>query len=424
MTLAHTVLGMCLKSREHLDLIISMGVSPAHFSDTNDRKIFAVILEEEKAGREVDIVSVSLRLPELSLAIIAMAEEAPVAQNAGFFVRSLLNVHWKRQVATRLGDFVKTVLHHGELDPVDSLQEQLIETVDSLSRGPHEIKIGRDMPEILKAVVGSVEDAIKARKEGKPLAITTGLPTLDRTLVGGWHNKRITTIAARSGKGKTTVGLCFTRNALLAGYKVAFFSVEADAEELGERIVANEASVNSALLGNGSISEAEADRFMSAVQRLSSTHLVVDDAFDADINIFEQRLRSLKRRGKVDLAFLDYIQQCSDTSVKSAGKAQEIARMTGRVKRLAMSLDIPIVMLAQLNRNVDREDDFPIIADLADSSSIEKDSDHVLFIHWIEDRPNVSTPYMRVMKNRKNASGQTIKLSAELGFGRFEEARQ
>jgi hypothetical protein len=153
---------------------------------------------------------------------------------------------------------------------------------------------------------------------------------------------------------------------------------------------------------------------------------VIDDAFDADIELFESRLRRLKRRGLVDMAILDYVQQCRDTSVKNMAKPQEVARVTARVKRLAVALDIPIVMLAQLNRQVDKEDRFPSVADIADSSSIEKDSDHVLIVHWTEDRPKEFVPYVHVAKNRRNAFGQTCGsplISASAALRRRDDAQ-
>jgi replicative DNA helicase len=240
MSASRAVLGMSLRDPDAFAEFLGMGLSPVHFEDMREREVFVSMLEEDRAGRRVELAGLCARRPEYAQEMILLLEEAPVAQSPSYFAEAVLTRCWKRDAERALIGVLSTVKHHDEFEGRARVQEEIIAVTDKLALGPTESRSGRMLKEVLEKVVGNVQEAMVAFGDGRPLGITTGMPTLDMLFSGGWRKKRVAALCARSGKGKTTIGLCFARNAMLAGHKVALFSVEADAEELVEKIVANE----------------------------------------------------------------------------------------------------------------------------------------------------------------------------------------
>lgn len=419
---SQAVLGLCMREPRNLDQVLGLGLSPVHFEDVFERDVFAAMVEAEREGKPFDLVALGLQFAGAAVRLVSFCEDAPVAQNPKFYVDALINRHWRLDAQRQLMALLAQLQHHDDFHGIRSIQDAALSLAERLAQGAAVEVDLKNMTVILTNVLNDLEDSVNAHRQQQAIALTTGLKGLDYAIGGGWRRKRMASLCARSGKGKTTLGLCFARTAILEGARVVYFSTEAGPEELVEKILANDAMVNAAKLVNGSITDDEMDRFAGAVERLHKTHLVIDDRSSRDIDRLEASLRRQKRKAPVDLVIVDYVQQVRDSSTRSAHRPQEVANVTARLKALAMDLDVPVVVLAQLNRTVDKGDSFPALGDIADSSAIEKDSDHVLILHWLDDGPSSQRPILRIAKNRLGVKDYDIRLDANLAFCRFTEA--
>ncbi|MEM8970607.1 MAG: replicative DNA helicase [Pseudomonadota bacterium] len=235
----------------------------------------------------------------------------------------------------------------------------------------------------------SVIDAYEADKKGKPLrGVPSGWDGLDK-LTSGFQPSDLIILAGRPGMGKTAFAMNLAVNVSEArlegregGCKVGVFSLEMSKEQLADRVIAGMAEVDSHGMRSGQLHTTALDRVAEISSRVSDLDLVVDDASGLDIVDIRSRARRMVRRDNVGLIIIDYIQLLS-ANVEKPGenRVQEISHITRSLKALGRELNVPIIALSQLSREVEkRENKRPILADLRESGSIEQDADLVMFL--------------------------------------------
>lgn len=241
----------------------------------------------------------------------------------------------------------------------------------------------------------AVEMAAKAMKSGGHLSgLTTGLTGLNNK-IGGLHNSDLLVLAGRPAMGKTALAtnIAFAtayrakqdeREGISAssGAPVAFFSLEMSADQLANRILAEQSQISSENLRMGKITQAEFNDLARAAENLFDLPLYIDDTPALSIAALRTRARRLKRQKKIGLIVIDYLQLLQGTARNAAeNRVQEISEITRGLKTLAKELDIPVIALSQLSRQVEnREDKRPQLSDLRESGTIEQDADIVLFV--------------------------------------------
>jgi replicative DNA helicase len=237
--------------------------------------------------------------------------------------------------------------------------------------------------------------AAKAMKSGGHLSgLTTGLTGLNNK-IGGLHNSDLVILAGRPAMGKTALAtnIAFStamrfkhdlRDGITAtsGAPVAFFSLEMSADQLANRILAEQSKINSENLRMGKINQAEFNELARAAEELYDLPLYIDDTPALSIAAMRARARRLKRQKKIGLIVVDYLQLLQGTARNaSENRVAEISEVTRGLKTLAKELDIPVIALSQLSRQVEnREDKRPQLSDLRESGTIEQDADIVLFV--------------------------------------------
>jgi len=165
------------------------------------------------------------------------------------------------------------------------------------------------------------------------------------------------------------------------GGVVGFFSLEMSAEQLAARVLSEAARVPSNRIREGKMTEEEMRRFIEAAKALETAPLFIDDTPALPISTIAARARRLKRQHGLDALFVDYLQLARPASSRSEGRVQEVSEITQGLKAIAKELNIPVVALSQLSRQVEtREDKRPQLADLRESGSIEQDADVVMFV--------------------------------------------
>ncbi|HYU95529.1 MAG TPA: replicative DNA helicase [Sphingomicrobium sp.] len=243
----------------------------------------------------------------------------------------------------------------------------------------------------------ALEMAERALNSGGHLSgFTTGLDSLN-TKIGGLHKSDLTIVAGRPGMGKSALGTNFAVAAAQrflrdaedgiapeksAGAPVALFSLEMSADQLATRILAEQSGITSENLRTGRITQHEFRDLARAAAELQSLPLYIDDTPGLTIAALRTRARRLKRQKGIGMIVVDYLQLLQGTGRGNDNRVQEISEISRGLKQLAKELDVPVIGLSQLSRQVEqREDKRPQLSDLRESGSIEQDADIVLFIY-------------------------------------------
>jgi replicative DNA helicase len=209
----------------------------------------------------------------------------------------------------------------------------------------------------------------------------TGLHDLDEQL-GGLNRSDLIIVAARPGMGKSAlasnIGFAAARQGAVAG----FFSLEMSAEQLANRIVAEQAGVASERVRRGQLTGVQFDRVIEVAAELERLPIFMDDTPALSISALRTRARRQKRLHGLDLVIVDYLQLIDGGKRRQENRVQEVSEISRGLKTLAKELDVPVLALSQLSRAVEqRPDKRPQLADLRDSGSIEQDADVVIFIY-------------------------------------------
>jgi replicative DNA helicase len=247
------------------------------------------------------------------------------------------------------------------------------------------------------ALTSAIDMAAAAyKREGKLSGISTGLRDLDRML-GGLQPSDLVILAARPAMGKTSLATNIAFNIAEAyqgekqpdgtmktvnGGIVGFFSLEMSAEQLATRIIAEQAGVPSYKIRRGDIREDDFYKITEAARKMQTIPFYVDQTGGISIAQLTARARRLKRQRGLDFLVIDYLQLLSGSAKKGENRVQELTEITTGMKALAKELNVPILALSQLSRQVEsRDDKRPQLSDLRESGSIEQDADVVMFIY-------------------------------------------
>ncbi len=272
-------------------------------------------------------------------------------------------------------------------------KEQIVEAEQALYQLAEQGQSETGFQSFLKAVTDAVNVANAAyMREGGLAGIATDLVDLDQKL-GGLHKSDLLILAGRPSMGKTSLATNIAFNVAKAykrglrpdgtegaidGGVVGFFSLEMSAEQLAGRILAEASEISSHKIRQGDMDEGEFRRFVDAAKALEACPLYIDDTAAIPIAQLAARARRLKRTHGLDLLIVDYLQLVRGTS---DNRVQEIGEISMGLKAIAKELDIPVIALSQLSRQVEsREDKRPQLSDLRESGSIEQDADVVMFV--------------------------------------------
>ena len=372
-----------------------------HFTDLNNRKIFQVIKRLLDQNILVTPITLKNYLEENDQEnfdnykyLIQIKDSTPSIQNTYQYAKLLYDLHIKRSLlGIGNGIIQNTVSNKDDLSGVDLIEKAENDLYNLSQTGSADRKFSL-FSEALKSAINIIDTSFK--KEGKIAGIPTGLKDLDKKLVG-LHNSDLIIIAGRPSMGKTALGTNIAFNAAkkfnesqdefgnkttIDGGKVGFFSLEMSTEQLATRILAEQSRISSDKMRKAELSKDDFKKIAKVSSELENIHFFIDDNPILTIPSLRSRTRRLKRLYDIDLIIIDYLQLMSSSSNnRNDGRVQEISEITRGLKAIAKELDIPIVALSQLSRQVEqREDKRPQLSDLRESGTIEQDSDVVMFI--------------------------------------------
>lgn len=348
----------------------SVSVGPEHFSTEPGGKVWLAILKQVAAGETVDGVTLQTQLdgPCRRALADAMASTGSPS-NISSYAREVIRASELRRLCS-LADRVKT--RAKVAGPEEIVSELLSE---ALSIGKPEKQSDYNASQLMAATI----DRIDAAANGGQLGLKTGWASFDKKL-GGWHKGDLTIIAGRPGMGKSAIGLGAAINAAKLGANVGFVSSEMDAVSLGLRMAACEAGVSVSDLRLGRLAESDWSKVASASNRLAALPLRVLDAPGWSMRQIARQCHAWARTG-LDLVVIDYLQRVKP-DLKTERNDLAIGEMAKDCKTMANTLEIPVLLLSQLSRNVEqRQDKRPMMSDLRESGQIEQEADNILMLY-------------------------------------------
>lgn len=263
-----------------------------------------------------------------------------------------------------------------------------------------------------------------AEKGGKVAGLPTGFTQLDATL-GGMKPGQLIVVAARPSIGKTALAMNIATNVAKKGNVVGVFSLEMARRELFARILCAEGRVNTSVAMRGETSNEQWKFLAKSMDLIGKTDLCSDDSGSLSVSEIRAKLMQVKAQKKrLDLVVIDYLQLMKHAIRKNGTKADEVGETTRMLKLLAKDLEVPIILISQLNRESEKMGEKrPKLSHLRDSGAIEQDADVVILLYREKKEVNELAD-IDIAKNRNGATG-AIKLSWRGGFCRFEnhEAR-
>ena len=372
-----------------------------HFIDLNNKNIFKTI--KRLLDKNILVTPITLKnyLEENDkdsfdnyTYLNQIKDSAPSTQNAYQYARLLYDLHIKRSLIGIGKNIIQdTISNEEDLEGINLIENAENDLYNLSQTGSSDRKYSL-FGESLKKAIDIIDQSFK--REGKIAGLPSGLKDLDKKL-GGFHNSDLIIIAGRPSMGKTALGTNIAFNAAkkfkekedefgnkttIDGGKIAFFSLEMSSEQLATRVLAEQSKISSDKMRKAELNKEDFKKIAKVSSELENLNLVIDDNPILTIPSLRARARRLKRLYDIDMIIIDYLQLMSGSqNVRNDGRVQEISEITRGLKAIAKELNIPIIALSQLSRQVEqREDKRPQLADLRESGTIEQDSDVVMFI--------------------------------------------
>ncbi|HXL64165.1 MAG TPA: replicative DNA helicase [Xanthobacteraceae bacterium] len=381
---------------------VSDFLEPKHFLETIHQRVFELAASLIRAGKLATPVTLKTFLPaELDIAglslnqyLARLAAEATTIINAEDYGRTVYDLSIRRDLIT-IGEDMVNLAYDAPVDatPQSHIEDAERKLYELAEAGRYESGFQR----FAQALTTAVDLAALAyQRDGNLSGLATGLTDLDSRM-GGLQSSDLIILAGRPGMGKTALATNIAYNvarawagetrtdghmATVNGGIVGFFSLEMSAEQLATRIISEQTGIPSNKIRRGAIDEADFEKIKDVSIELQNLPFYVDETGGLSIGQLAARARRLKRQRGLDLLVIDYIQLLQGTTRRSSeNRVQEVTEITTRLKALAKELNVPIVALSQLSRQVEaREDKRPQLSDLRESGSIEQDADVVLFV--------------------------------------------
>ncbi len=391
------LLGAILTNNEVYDRIAQI-VKADHFYEPVHARIYRIA--EQRISKNALASPVTIKafmeddegLKELGgpQYLARLAGAAISAFAARDYAQLIYDMHQRRELIRLGADIAARAKSFAEDEPP---VEQIVAAEQTLYQLAETGQSNTGFQSFLQAVTDAVTVASAAyARDGGLAGVSTGLTDMDKKL-GGLHRSDLLILAGRPSMGKTSLATNIAFNIAKAykkgklpdgsegavnGGVVGFYSLEMSAEQLAARILSEASEVPSDQIRRGDMTEAEFRRFADAAKALEACPLYIDDTPALPIAQLAARARRLKREHGLDVLFVDYLQLVRGTA---ENRVNEIAEISMGLKAIAKELNIPVVALSQLSRQVEnREDKRPQLSDLRESGSIEQDSDVVMFV--------------------------------------------
>jgi replicative DNA helicase len=402
------------------------------FYDEAHRKLYQCMLDMHTGGQRIDTTLLVERLRSCGdleiiggLAYLAeLARAVPNAAHAAYYANIVRDKSTLRQLIFSGTEILRDA-YDDATEPREMLsraEEKIFAILDK--RGGGEVA---SIADILHESLVRIDARMK--HEHATGGIETGFTDFD-TLTGGMHDSELIILAARPSMGKTALAMNIAEHVSLASKTTTLFvSLEMSSLELGDRLLCSAARVNGHRLRNGTISNDDRRKLIEKAAEISLAPLFVDDTPSRTMTEIAAAARRLKRRNQLGLVVIDYLQLIEPDNPKDP-RQEQVAKIARRLKGMARELKVPVLCLAQLNRQAEiSRDSKPRLSHLRESGAIEQDADVVMFVHREEyyctneeDRARVAGQAEIIIAKQRNGPIGEVKLHWQHEFTRFDNA--
>jgi len=356
------------------------------------------VLNQLKTTGELEIIGGGYYISKLNASMPTSLDEYCIIVFQKYLARELIRIgnEATKEAFEDTTDILET--YENIKQQFDTIDESIINLRKPKSWEDHLLIFGEE-----------TDKKIKLNRDGKPIGIPTGIKELNR-LLNGWQPSDLIILASRPSMGKTSLALFFAKVAARYGCAVDIYSLEMSSERLVQRMVLGETEVSGGAYNKGFINSDQLTDITAAMGNIAAWKINLSEDSNATIDRIKATSRINHNKGKCDLIIIDYL-QLIEPEKNLSSREREISTMARKLKQLAINLNVPIILLSQLNRACEsRTDKRPMLSDLRESGAIEQDADIVLFPF----RPFYYTKYpedegkieMNISKNRNGSTGK------------------
>ncbi len=422
------VLGSMVLEASTVDIVIHITRADDFFRPAH-RIIFETLVRMHNAGKPIDLVTLNEELQREKLLdriggseyLVTLAEGVPSIANAEYYARLVRDKAMLRSLIAHTGEIVQDAY---------SSQDEPVEIIDRAEHAIFEIasrQIG-DHAQSLESLLQQTFERLSESDGSTITGVATGYYKFDE-LTAGLQNGEMVVIAARPSMGKTALALNMAEHmGVEDGRAVLIFSLEMSKEQLAQRFLCSRSRFDASKLRRGIISPEDWTQLHMAADALTKAPIYIDDS--AELNILQLRAKARRMKASHDLScvIIDYLQLMSSYG-RIESRQQEISEISRGLKALSRELNIPVVVLSQLNRGPEgREDHRPRMSDLRESGAIEQDADVVALLHreayYHRGEPDYDDNGMTelIIAKQRNGPIDTVKLAFLPQCVRFENA--
>lgn len=406
-----SVLGSILRD-DAMFIDASQEVSTTDFYQDAHQRLWRLMVEMSAAAKPIDLVTIADAVNARGWMadiggpgyLIELWDASPSTTNAAHHAKIVREKSKLRAILHAGAEMQRLAFEYGDADEIISRAGELVFQLSAGQRS--QIVQWKD----------AVEEALKVldRRSGKSAdgeceeGLKTGWPKFDK-LTGGFHRRELIVLGARPSVGKTMVALNIIDAVAAEGARIFFASLEQGIVETVHRIFSMRSGVSSYCFRTGQFDLMKEEALLKAVNATKEYKVAINPGSSQTLAQVISDSRRVKMRDGLDLVVVDYLGLMESERRRHGTRAEEVGQITRGAKRLAKDLDVPVIMLAQLNRGIDgRTDKRPRLSDLRESGDIEQDADTVLMLHKPHERDDtreVDVLHIQVEKQRNGPLG-------------------
>jgi replicative DNA helicase len=404
------------------------------FYDLRHQTIFETLVEMYDQRVAIDIITLhdrlknKQRLEEVGglVYLNSLPDTVPSAANLSYYLDIVLQKYILRKMIHTCTEVVGRVYdHEGEVDALlDEVERDILRISETRVEGKTD-----KIKELVKKAISTIEDY--HQRQGLLTGVGTGFMDLDK-MTSGLHGGEMIVVAARPSMGKTSLAMNIAEYvAIEEKLPVGVFSLEMTSESLVMRMLCSQARVNLRNVREGFLVERDFPQLLGAAGRLSNAPLFIDDTSGMSILQLRAKARRMSQQYGIKLFVVDYLQLLHSTARRAENRQQEIADISNGIKSLAKELNVPVIVLSQLNRELEKDKDRkPRLSDLRESGAIEQDADVVALLY----KPSRSddedsggeeqdaVPVNLLIAKQRNGPTGDVHLTFLKSYTRFESA--
>jgi replicative DNA helicase len=414
-------------------------ISEPHFYIPAHQIVYRVLVEQWNVGHAIDLITFTQTLRDQNLLetiggavfVTSLFTFVPTAANIDYYLEIVRDKFVLRQIISTCTEGVRRA--YEDQGEVNALLDEVEQSVFNVSEAQARVQLEPMKKHVMDAVA-KIE--MLYENKGAISGIPTGFKDFDR-MTSGLHPAEMVVIAARPSMGKTAFAMNVAEHvAIQQKLPVAIFSLEMSSQQLVQRMLCSRARVTLERTRDGFLSEPDFPKLTAAASHLSEAPIFIDDSAAITILELRAKARRLKSRESIGLVVIDYLQLLRSNTRRAQDNRQlEISEISAGIKGLAKELDIPVIVVAQLNRNPEMRTGSgkgrPRLADLRESGSIEQDADVVALLvreeyyaDTDEERDDLEGKAELIIAKQRNGPVGEIKLTFLKEFTRFEDRKE